>query len=990
MPSALKTELKAARQAIDAEDYDVALAHCREALKLDRECYNAYVLAGVASRGKGDVERALIAYNKAVKLRPELALAYRGILDALQGDDIAERTATHYAQIATAQYALSRIQPDAQDDAIRQAAQNMHQAAVLEWEYYEDAVRFWTEAYEKGFGGLAPRAAYPIAQLLSAHDRMLQHPEAVAAFVDAARETGVCTGYDSVMSAILEVERVRLQQGTTALEDTIVRLQQLEHHSGILELAESDKGLISPDCILRTAQRELHWRPAASGTRACAHIAHALLTVRANDKAALRMLGAATAQTSRRHASNLLPDTITHALVQAAHHLRQHENKLARKVAGEGLRCTKSEERMTRAKAVFSLMSATACARLKMYKDSLTDYRVAGEVPSTDQTVWICASAHRGEITTTAAAFGKDAPQFEEVLRRVEQSDTAAKYDARLAMVWREALAGRIDCNRATEIANDALQQYRQSSEDEKTDEFEGSSSWEQWLLGPRITGSLPETTAMAWMRVGQMQTAACGVKSKDMLVTAQSYFMHAASLCPRLADPFAYLGWVMEELSLFEKRQSLPQKHVARTVTRAIRCYEKCLTRLSSHELGAKRLTRIFKECGSEQDAVVVAELVTVKNPRAFWAWNILGWAHLAEGRASQAIFSFQSALRGGSKVVDGHNELFFGIMTWEERALDNALVTADSWWGLGAAYKLQGKLGPAVSCLEDALKVLCELGTSKGCHLSTLGTSLDRYSLRVRAELASVQQDIGVSAHAAESLQHLAKQPRAPCTIYQYLCDVHLDIAARHWLAGCYHSATMSRVSACRYQQTAILRASDSAGHVNIASMHKHLGDASLCVATNDPGALAKLVDPQTIENAIKGAVMAYSRGFHLEPWNLSSRGRDLGIGLAALGSYLGSNKILRSALRLVAYAGADLASVGAVLYSFGKASGSDGVLKSARVFLGRLARRTPSHGQGRTGRIGLKTALAELAVATGDLSRGAQWSVESIRDDPTDSRG
>lgn len=75
----VKQALKEAREAIRQKDFKAALRHCKAALKLDKECYMAWVFVGAAAQEIDQLEQSVAAFSKAAAIAPDQILAWQGL-----------------------------------------------------------------------------------------------------------------------------------------------------------------------------------------------------------------------------------------------------------------------------------------------------------------------------------------------------------------------------------------------------------------------------------------------------------------------------------------------------------------------------------------------------------------------------------------------------------------------------------------------------------------------------------------------------------------------------------------------------------------------------------------------------------------------------------------------------------------------------------------------------------------------------------------------
>ncbi|KAI8902631.1 hypothetical protein BC833DRAFT_293411 [Globomyces pollinis-pini] len=78
--SFLKTQLKAARDAINSKSYEYAQELCETILENDSSNYNACVFLGVAYQEQELFTKAIGIYEKAISISPTQPLAYQGLL----------------------------------------------------------------------------------------------------------------------------------------------------------------------------------------------------------------------------------------------------------------------------------------------------------------------------------------------------------------------------------------------------------------------------------------------------------------------------------------------------------------------------------------------------------------------------------------------------------------------------------------------------------------------------------------------------------------------------------------------------------------------------------------------------------------------------------------------------------------------------------------------------------------------------------------------
>lgn len=103
----LKQALKAAKNAIEANDPETALEYVQDALDCDGACYFAYVFRGKAYQLLGRLDDAITAYQRATELEPGNLLAWKGFFQVAQSQD-------NYSRFFDVLTALLELQIDQQ------------------------------------------------------------------------------------------------------------------------------------------------------------------------------------------------------------------------------------------------------------------------------------------------------------------------------------------------------------------------------------------------------------------------------------------------------------------------------------------------------------------------------------------------------------------------------------------------------------------------------------------------------------------------------------------------------------------------------------------------------------------------------------------------------------------------------------------------------------------------------------------------------------
>lgn len=77
--SQVKTALKAAKSALDKQDFETAVLQAKEVVSQDPENYFGYVFLGRALEKQGKAQSAIEPYERAASIKPGEDLAWKGL-----------------------------------------------------------------------------------------------------------------------------------------------------------------------------------------------------------------------------------------------------------------------------------------------------------------------------------------------------------------------------------------------------------------------------------------------------------------------------------------------------------------------------------------------------------------------------------------------------------------------------------------------------------------------------------------------------------------------------------------------------------------------------------------------------------------------------------------------------------------------------------------------------------------------------------------------
>lgn len=971
-PKSAKQQLKAAKSLLDAGEPAAAAEICDALLAADASNYHAHVLLGVSHAARGDTPAAVASYAAAARLRPATALAHKGVVDVVRP---ADPDPSHRLALARAHLALA---------APARAAPLLHALAKRDPTLAPEALRALraARAADPPAAPWADRAAWREADLLAAAlpESRLERAEALEgplagpldALEDALAGSALPLAEDAVFALVVERVLARVARGALGSAEAVARLCAWGAHEAVLALAEMDAAPpVEERIVKQAAARALHAAPFRRGARARAVVAAELLRTLpepdvAEALAGLRALRAGRVGRARVAASRAA--STTEAVVQALMHLRRAENKLALELARGGQEVAGELGERERAHALLGLLAASALRGDRRYKDAIQEY---GKVRVYAQRVgdaWMEAAANRGLVETSVIGHGRKSMQTSTAVE--EAAGSEQNLYGVLESTWTDALAGDLDTERMAELTEAAVRKAKEERGDRP------SLRWEYTILDSTFSVSDAELAAVSSTRLGQIVLHEHG-PTQSSLERAQRCQMEAANLFRGSPSPFAQLGWVFEQMGHVSDAKKMSM--------RAIRCYEKALGLDAAQPLASRRLARVLMDKGLRDDAAEVARQTSDRNPRARWAYNLMGWSKIEERSYSEADLCFRNALRGKVKPSAKAEEALFGTNVGRTADDNDLVVDVDSWRGLSVAYRGEGKIGPAVACINDALSLLAKppvfYMTAALYDIEALQGNL---CLLLEAEKAVLLQVNRESQSAVLSFQSLLRDSRSPFTSKVYLSEAHMYMAAREWIAGCYSRATSTRLQAADILEEAVSEQMTLHAHLNPASSFKQLGDTLMEAATSHPEALKRVVRSEIVDVALSRAVTTYSRAMHYAPWE-ASRAQDLAVALLRTAVSTDNELTAKDAVSLLLRKQANPSVLAMAFLTFAKIAEKVDIAEAANelaVFVSKNMR-SKEH---------VVALNSSIAIHSSSLvgSGGVSNAVSAIRHDPTDWRG
>lgn len=953
-PSA-KSQLKAAKSAIDADDPNKALSILTPLLSDDPTNYNAHVLSGVAHVSNNNLTSALQSYTTAISLRPDFPLAHRGVIDAIRRLSPND----HSLQLARSQLILNA------HDA-PEAARVLYHHALQDGSLREEAIQALLKAahFERQYLRVedtpAWKAAHLVLQTLPAHtvnpssfDSI--HPS-LPALLDSVCETlSVSTVLTSDIVVDNAVSRVtaRVRAGVD-VDRSISFLQQIGAYENLLELAEKNHVVLCYDQIVQYAARALHIHPQSVG-RSAAVIAAQLGDVPS---------GLALAGISDVKAGKVIPSAMN-ALVCAWLRLRRKEPKLAVEVARRGKEMVEKGSLW----AALALVLARGLAEERRFKEAIREYESVRMWAKETAKSWVEDAANRGLVETAVIAHGRRSRQASMAVE--EAAGSAVNAYGVLECVWTDALAEDVDCDRMEDLTRAAVQKAREGS-------GRGELMWEFKILDSMFGISDAELAALAASRLGQMLVQEFGYE-KDILERAQRWHMEAAGLFKGMPNPFAQLGWIFEQMAKHGDSRKM--------IARAIRCYEKAVSIDASHPLASRRLVRLLNNKGFAEDAVEVARLTAEKNPKERWAYNVVGWHNIERARFDEALIAFRNALRGKPKFSAQAEEALFGTSVGKTMEDNDLVVDVDSWRGLSLIYRQQGKVGPALSCIEDAFALVRKpplvYTSNLNIDVSELQQPLEKL---LAAEKGMLQQLNRQSEDAAASIESILCNSYAPLTMKAYLSEVYTYRASKEWLSGCYHRATVLRTEAVKVLRSLQHEQLEKQPQLNSSSTFKRIGDILMEAATSHPKLMSSILRTGQTSEMLVDALRAFCKALHMSPWECDSLGQDVAAALLRLAIMDGNEELASQAIELLLQSHCEPSVLIMSLLTLATIkSDADFALAATNIALHAAKSETSKRNH-----IALNASIAVQASLRTDTVHGADSAISAIRHDPTDWRG
>lgn len=981
-PTSVKQLQKQARTALSEKDHDGVMSICRDILKQDKSNYHAYVFIGVAASATGNSERAIQSYQRAIELRPNVPLAYKGLTETLRNPQDAHQRLI----LARAHVGLGSNSEQHATESLQLGAKLLYFLALEDSGLVSEAVSALRVCQSGSICNLIerPDGVYKIAHLLAIKAGGTE-ARASDGTTHAWDEQAISDALDEVVSIILAgsmrpsyaMVNNRVAERAVSMclqglrfDECIAVLRFLCAYDDILQISETDFGansLAGEKALI--AMKSIHLYPYQPKTTRSRHILAAEVYVRTRQvefASRIAELGTLRLRNIESGDSASMP-SLTEIFVTALLRYVREEYKLSLQISRIGQSICAKRNDCDGSGAMLGLLAAASLKGDRKFKESIKEFERVRAYAQDHGDTWMELSANRGIVETAVLGHGRRSRQTSTAIE--EAASSSQNVFGLLESVWTDALTGEIDLIRMKELTAVAVENAHNEQENIPY------KLWEHRALNPTFSTSSSKLAAVALTRLGQMITKEEGT-TEDALSQAQGHYMEAARYAANYSDPFAHLGFV------FEKRFAQTKNEKMRT--RAIRCYEKAVTLDSAHPLASRRLVQMLADQALLDVATDVARAASDRNPRARWAHNFVGWSRILHGRFKEAAASFRNSLRGKLPYSWKTEEVLFGTDLSAANEDNDLVVGIDSWRGMCAAYIGEGKIGPALACIEDALSLVRNppkafVATFEG-DLSAVQRSTE---VLLEVEKAMLELFSRRILDALDLMRSLIGRSAGVMTIRYYISEVYIHMAAEEWLRGNYTRASSLRNTAGSALEAFLMEEMYRQPQLNYACMLKSVGDIWMETGTDRPAELAQLISPRVVEQALHNSTISYSKSAHLAPWNFKEgHGVDLGGAWFRISLLRKNISSARKAVQLIIASNSDAALQAISILQLSMLS-PDKSLKTRAKSISQQVVRSPWP---KRNYLPLHSTIAIFA-ARDDLKFAAECAVASLRHDPTD---
>jgi tetratricopeptide (TPR) repeat protein len=319
-------------------------------------------------------------------------------------------------------------------------------------------------------------------------------------------------------------------------------------------------------------------------------------------------------------------------------------------------------------------------------------------------------------------------------------------------------------------------------------------------------------------------------------LASAHLDTAHGVRPSPGAAIPLSGSAWKGPLTARFLTRAAAPEHGRTPIPPCSVGAVSECARLPGGYGLCAALLAILacltWRQCEMYKDADTLWHTTIAKNPRAFLAYNNLGFLLLHDGRPDEAIPYFKKALQIHPAFVEAHNNLGHALVKTGQmdeafgefqQALEIDPNFADAHYNFGDALASQGRLEEAIAHFKRALEIAPD---SADTHYN-LGNALlqtgpmneaivhFQRAVEINPGFIKAHNNLGVAFMRTSQLEQAAAQ-------YQQALELAPNYADAHYNLGVVLGMAAKLDAAVEHYRKAIeLNPSNADAHGNLANV-------------------------------------------------------------------------------------------------------------------------------------------------------------------------
>ncbi|KAL2349572.1 hypothetical protein Fmac_003572 [Flemingia macrophylla] len=299
----------------------------------------------------------------------------------------------------------------------------------------------------------------------------------------------------------------------------------------------------------------------------------------------------------------------------------------------------------------------------------------------------------------------------------------------------------------------------------------------------------------------------------------AAEHFILSAKLNPKNGESFKYLGHYYGGVSL--------------DTHRAIKCYQRAVVLNPDDSESGEALCNLLDQGGKESLVAVVCREASEMSPRAFWAFQRLGFLQVHQNKWCEAVQNLQHALRGYP-------------------------TCANLWEALGLAYQRLGRFTAAVKSYGRAIE-------------------LDGTMVFALVESGNISLTLGSFSKGVEQFRQ-ALEISPQCVPAQYglafgllgLAKDCINLGAYRWGASLLEEASeVATASAYLFRNISCIWKLHADIQLAYARCYPWIEDVQELESNKEAFSASIISWRRTCLLAARHAMFSYQRALHLSPW-------------------------------------------------------------------------------------------------------------------------